>query len=215
MLVHQSTPFDAQSPRVGVLHRRAVELLHTYGWLLVAQGHVTQEPPDPAFLVGQRFNPNQRSQWSTRPMIETALKHMTSVTRMMCSVHFVFSAADSNLCLPRVSVVGSLRFQRYGVLVLSSSKTPRHSRPNSDMQNCEFHCRVSRHSQHMSMTVSTCVVRRFFFFAAVRCVSVGADSSSSRSGSEFTVFQWFYQRLTAEPPTWPLHTHDSSWKRRM
>ena len=61
---------------------------------------------------GHTSSPSASSHSCTKPWIVTALKHRTSVTRMMCSLSRVVSAGDSMLLLPRVSARGALRFQR-------------------------------------------------------------------------------------------------------
>ena len=53
----------------------------------------------------------------TKPLNVTALRHRTSVTRLMCSVSCVMSAGDSKVSLPSGAARGALRFQRNGVRV--------------------------------------------------------------------------------------------------
>ena len=100
--------------RCGVLLLRTVELFHALGGLLVAQAHATQEPSDP-HSPGTDVVSSASSQSSTRPWIVSALRHRTSVTRIMCSLSRVTSAGDSKVFLPSSAAHGELRFQRYGV----------------------------------------------------------------------------------------------------
>ena len=62
--------------------------------------------------LGRTSSPSASRHSSTKPWIVTALKHRTSVTRMMCSLNRVVSAGVSMLLLSRVSARGALRFQR-------------------------------------------------------------------------------------------------------
>ena len=63
-------------------------------------------------ISGRASSPSASSHSSTRPLIVTALRHSTSVFRMMCSLSRVMSAGDSKVLLPSGAARGALRFQR-------------------------------------------------------------------------------------------------------
>ena len=107
VLVHQPAQLDEQPVLVGLLQSRAVELLQALGGLLEGQAHATHH-----LWQGRTSSSSALSHSSTRPLIVTALRHSTSVTRRMCSLSQVMSAGDSRLFLPRISARGALRFQR-------------------------------------------------------------------------------------------------------
>ena len=105
VLVHEPEQLDEEPLRVGLLQSRAVELFQALGGLLEAQAHATQKLLDPS-LAGTGVK-----SLCVEPFEHPALRHSTSVTRMMCSLSRVTSAGGSMLLLPRVSARGALRFQ--------------------------------------------------------------------------------------------------------
>ena len=102
VLVHEPAEIDEEAMRVGLLQSRAVELLQALGGLLEAQAHATQ------LLLGRASSSSESSHPCNRPLIVTALRRSTSVTRTMCSLSRVMYAGDSRLFLPRVSARGAL-----------------------------------------------------------------------------------------------------------
>ena len=100
VIVHQPAQLDEQPVRVGLLHSRAVELFQALGGLLETQAHATQEllhlakaGTDVELLCVEPFA-------HQAPLIVTALRHRTLVTRRMCSLSRVMSVGDSTVFLP-------------------------------------------------------------------------------------------------------------------
>ena len=136
-----------------------------------------QVPPE------RTSSPCASSHSSNRPLVVTALRHSTSVTRMMCSLNRVVSAGDSTLLLPRVSARAALRFQRQGVFGLIPSNIPGRSLWTSHKHRCMLH-RVSvfhwsNMSKNQSRTVgSTSTLRRF----AVLLLGSSSTSAAAEVG---------------------------------
>ena len=131
-------------------------------WLLVAQAHATQEPLDPS-IAGRTSSPSASSHSITKPLIVTALRHKTSVTRRMCSLSRVMSVGESKVFLPSGSAGDALRFPRQvdpvehpGAQALDFSQAPQHAPPPL----CPPHW--SNMSRNQSRTMgSTWNLRRF------------------------------------------------------
>ena len=104
-VVHEPAQLDEQPVRVGLLQRRAVELLQALGGLLVAQAYAVEKPSHPP-LAGTHVE-----SLCVEPFV-TALRHSTSVMRRMCSLSRVMSAGESKVFLPSGAARGALRFQR-------------------------------------------------------------------------------------------------------
>ena len=112
--------------------------------------------------------------------IVTALRHSTSVTRMMCSLNRVVSAGDKVL-VPSVSARGALRFQRWRVFGLIPSNIPGQSRCTSHKHRCMSHRRSLLHWSSMSRNQSramgsTWTLRR------LEALPLGSSSTSAAAG---------------------------------
>ena len=138
---------DEQPVRVGVLLLRAVELFHALGGRLVAQAHATQESLHPT-------SAGTDVQSLGFDLIVTALRHRTSITRMMWSLSRVMSARDSKVFLPSGAARGALRFQWSGVFRLILSNIPGHSHWTSHKHRCMLHRRSVFRWSNMSRNQS-------------------------------------------------------------
>ena len=139
--------------RVGLLQSAAVELFHVLG------GASCCPSARRARIASPRCCPGRTSTVSP-------LRHMTSVTRRMCSLSRVTSAGDSKVLLPSGAARGEQRFQRYGVFGLIPSNIPGHRCWTSPRHRCVPHRRSVLHWSNMSRNQSRTmesawILRRF------------------------------------------------------
>ena len=114
----------------------------TYLALLEAQVHATQGLLDPS-LARMDVESSCVEPFVQRLLTVTALRHKTSVTRMMCSLNRVTSSGNTKVLLPCGAAGG-----------LISSNIPGHKRRTSHKHCCMSHCRFALHCWDMSMNQS-------------------------------------------------------------